>query len=518
MASARGWLCLSLMSLAGACAAEPFDEVETIDRPIVNGTLTTDFPGTGMLMGGPSAAEAGMFCSATLIGCDTVLTAAHCVCASDSFGADCDKSDPAQTFVFFQNAGAFQVASIDVDPSYNNAYEHDAAVLRLVAPVTGIRPVPVASSAVAAGSPAVIVGYGRTGGEVYEYGLKRQGAVTTTACSEDTGVQKLCWLFDGSAGSSESNVCHGDSGGSTYVLRGAVPEVVGVHSTTNQLSCLEGGGTFNSADTGVFEHRTFITDVAAGSLAEEFCGDLPQIGETGATVISETGAVELAGSADLTVEVPRGTAQLRIALNSTDGAGANLDMYVKALEPASPSFADCSAAGAGAHGFCQFDSPEPGTWHVQVVAPGMSASRGGEFQMTATILGGAPLGADDTYAADASGLSVDAAGGVLANDEGTDRGALTATIDEPPAHGQVELAADGSFQYLPEAGYLGEDSFTYLASDGTYQGQAVVTLTVGTGGGDDDHDMTGGCAAGGGTSGLGAFFLIALVALIRRRR
>ena len=510
---ARGPRLLIAVLAAAGCAAQPGDEpIGSIAQPIVNGTVTTDFPATGMLIGG--SPDGGMFCSATLIGCDTVLTAAHCVCSG--FGGDCAATTPNQpTYVFFQNAGFFQVETVEVNPSYNQAVEYDAAVLHLAEPVTGIRPVPVAQSAVAPGSPAVIVGFGRTGGSQYEYGIKRQGAVTTTACSPELGVKKLCWAFDGSAAASDSNVCHGDSGGSTYLVDGGVPTIVGVHSTTNQMSCLESPGTLESADTSVFDHRDFITDRAGGVLAQSVCGDLPAVGEDRVVVTSESGALELAETADFTVEVARGTAQLRVALNATDGVGANFDLYLKAGEPASPSFADCAASGAGPHGFCVVDSPAPGTWYVQVVAPGRSGAVGGDFQLTTTLVGSAPLGVDDAYGvATDDSLEVDAASGVLANDEGTTRGDLTATIDREPAHGTVELAADGSFRYLPEAGYQGEDSFSYLASDGSYQGQAEVLLMVGGAG---DGGILGGCGVAAGTGGAGgALLLLLLVGVVMR--
>jgi len=502
-------LVLVLFLIAGACAQDSDGELAIGEaaQPIVNGTTTAEFPATGMLLGGSS--EGGMFCSATLIGCQTVLTAAHCVCSGT--GGDCASTTPSQpTVVFFQNAGFFEVERVDVNPAYNEAIEYDAAILHLAEPVTGIRPVPVASAPITAGSAAVIVGFGRTGGNVYEYGIKRQGQVTTTACSPELGTGKLCWAFDGSASASESNVCHGDSGGSTYVVSGGVPTIVGVHSTTNQMSCLEAPGTFESADTSVYDHRDFITDRAEEVLAEASCGDLPVVGDANVTVAAENGRVEIGQTADFTIEVPRGTAELRVALNSTDGAGANLDLYLKAGEPASPSFADCAAAGEGPHGYCQVDSPATGTWYVQVIAPGREGV-GGDFQMTATAVGGAPVGVDDTYGVgEGDTFEVDAAGGVLANDEGTARGGLAATVDQAPAHGELELAADGSFRYVPESGYVGEDSFTYRASDGTYEGPATVILMVGTGG--EDSGIIGGCTSGGGSGWAGAAFVMLLLA------
>lgn len=502
------------LGLSAACAVEaPEEEVGTGAQEIVNGTMTSEFPATGMLIVG--GVEAGAIqCSLTLIGCDTVLTAAHCVC--QDFGSGCSSIDPSQFHVFFPNAGFFPVTSVQVNPSYNESIEHDAAVLRLAEPVTGVKPVGIASASVAAGAPATIVGYGRVGGDVYEYGLKREGSVTTTACSPELGVNKLCWLYDGSASSSDSNVCHGDSGGSTYVMNGNGDyEVVGVHSTTNQDTCLATPGTFESADTGVYDHRDFIADMAAGSLAQATCGDLPQLGQDGATVIAETGRANESETARHTFEVPPGVAELRVAMNSTDGIGVNMDLWVKRGEAANPSWYDCAAVGASAHGFCDMPSPQGGTYHVAMKD---AAGVGADYQLTVTMLMGAPIANEDAYSVGAGDvLAIDATGGLLANDElGARGGPLTAFIDMQPAHGLVELAEDGSFTYTPQDDYSGPDSFLYRASDGSYEGAAYVTLTVGGSG--DGGGMSAGCAvAPRSPSGL-LLVLVGLILAFRRRR
>jgi hypothetical protein len=502
-------LALAMALIGSGCGAEREDERAELNREIVNGSITDEFPATGMLILGPSPERGVIGCSVTLIGCDTILTAAHCVC--EDTGPDCAVPQPLH--VFFQNAGFFQVSSVSTHPLYNSAVEHDAAILRLAEPVTGILPVPVASRPVPAGSPAIIVGFGRTGGEAYEYGIKRKGDVVTTACSSELGSNKLCWRFDGSAGSGPSNVCHGDSGGSTYVVRDGVVEIVGVHSTTNQESCLSDPGTLESADTGVFEHLDYIRGGA--SLAAGACGDLPVVGEDGASVVSESGRIQLGGSANFEIEVPRGTAELRVALNSTDGAEANLDLYVRQGEPATASMYDCAAGGVSAHGFCEVASPTPGTWHVQVVAQADRSRWGGDFQMTATSLSGAPIGNDDEYAATVGKvLSISAEHGVLSNDEGTGRGQLTGTIEALPAHGQLSFEPDGGFHYLAEEGFRGTDSFTYRASDGSYQGPAVVTLLVA----EADEGGLFGCAAAGGRSSISWASLLLVTALLLRRR
>lgn len=70
-------------------------------------------------------------------------------------------------------------------------------------------------------------------------------------------------------------------------------------------------------------------------------------------------------------------------------------------------------------------------------------------------------------------------GGVLENDTDADSDPLTAVLVDGPQHGTLELVADGTFTYRPDQDYVGEDSFTYRASDGTAESDvATVSITV----------------------------------------
>ena len=76
-------------------------------------------------------------------------------------------------------------------------------------------------------------------------------------------------------------------------------------------------------------------------------------------------------------------------------------------------------------------------------------------------------------------LTVDAARGVLTNDRGPDAAPLTMQLVTNPAHGALDASADGSFEYDPEAGFVGTDTFTYRAISGSWQSDpAIVTITV----------------------------------------
>lgn len=81
------------------------------------------------------------------------------------------------------------------------------------------------------------------------------------------------------------------------------------------------------------------------------------------------------------------------------------------------------------------------------------------------------LAVDDTYLA-AGAISVDAAEGLMANDIGqpgridneelmVDLAFFGSPDAVAPANGSVSVSADGSFQFTPDAGFEGTDSFTY---------------------------------------------------------
>ncbi len=75
---------------------------------------------------------------------------------------------------------------------------------------------------------------------------------------------------------------------------------------------------------------------------------------------------------------------------------------------------------------------------------------------------------------------VGAASGVLLNDS-PPGGDLSAAIGCAGCFGQAVLAADGSFTYTPNAGFVGVDTFTYTATNtttGAVSSAATVTITV----------------------------------------
>lgn len=91
----------------------------------------------------------------------------------------------------------------------------------------------------------------------------------------------------------------------------------------------------------------------------------------------------------------------------------------------------------------------------------------------------APVATADSYIVPVDREShVDVASGVLANDTDPDGDTLYAelSLTTQPSHGTVTLSPNGSFWYVPEPGYAGSDSFTYVLNDGTFEASPTVVV------------------------------------------
>ncbi len=110
----------------------------------------------------------------------------------------------------------------------------------------------------------------------------------------------------------------------------------------------------------------------------------------------------------------------------------------------------------------------------------------------ATGPGGAPTALDDAYSTTTGdNLSVDAPG-VLANDTDPEGDPLEAfLVDSTGAAGVLKLFKDGSLEYEVAPGFVGTDTFTYVANDGTQDSApATITFTVTPGGGVGSVEFT----------------------------
>lgn len=379
---------LALLSIATAAAGERARLDAATRGRVVNGVNSHAYPTAGALLhsgGGPITPDnAATRCSGTLIGCRTFLVAAHCV--DDDLHAS-------HYWVYLQHAGIAAVSAVSAHPDSTpgNFPLHDVAVVHLSDWVTGIAPTPLGLSDPTSfiPAPATVVGFGQTQGNGNDYGIKRAGSVQTASCPPDlpsgaTDDDVVCWNFLAPLGpqGTNANTCNGDSGGPLFMDLGGGEVVAGVTSGGLSFNCLPADVSY---DAKVAAAESYLVGEFAGDDGST-CGGLPPIGDPQNVVGAIDDALDAADPSDtFTITVPAGANSLRVALNGEDNGGFDVDLYVKQGSSAGPGNFDCKADGASTYGACVIDHPAAGTWSLAAVR----ASGAGEYQLTATVFGGA---------------------------------------------------------------------------------------------------------------------------------
>ncbi len=273
-------------------------------------------------------------------------------------------------------------------------------------------------------------------------------------------VDEVNLEVDGSAGSNTPPVANGESY-SVY------------HDTT--LNVPAAGVLTNDSDANL-DPLTAVLDVdsTTGSLTLNSDGSFSYIplADTVETVtftyFANDGTENSAAAATVTINVTN-TAPVAVA-----DPGYSMDQDTSLTAAA-------SELGNDTDGITNSDTPTAVT--ITVLAAGNNA----------------PVAYGDSYSTAVDTPLNVALPGVLSNDTDGDSDPLTAVLQNDVTHGVLSLSADGSFTYTPTALFVGTDSFTYFANDGTVNSDApaTVTITVGSvnphGGYTAATDMCAGC-------------------------
>jgi V8-like Glu-specific endopeptidase len=252
-------LLISSILLACATADDP-DVTRPIGERIIGGSEDYLEDSVGMLS--ISCPNLGGGCSSTLIGSETVLTAAHCVHNPEL------RIMPSECTYRFQGPGTASVGveRVDIHPRWTGPYgefnTHDLAVLHLEGVAFGAHTEVLTGVGPFVGDTIEIVGYGRGDAAAPSSGGVLRSATTTV---KEAGNESFAYSLD--AGGS---ACSGDSGGPSFqrVHETGERRLVGVHSSA-------GGECSVSTDTRVGGHLEWVLAAAGDDLG---CGGVEYVG------------------------------------------------------------------------------------------------------------------------------------------------------------------------------------------------------------------------------------------------
>jgi hypothetical protein len=355
---------------------------------VVGGAPTIDFPSTGALLYPDNSRGLAFHCTGTLIKPNIVLTAAHCA------------EDGAPTQVFFQHAGFFRVAQfVPFRTSQSPATEEDIAIIVLNDSVTGITPagfnrakvVPVGTDSQAVGfgyhsqvtnppgAPSTLV----TLPVNAQSGLKFRGRIRTVSCANAT--KPIICLKYLPVYADDGSTCKGDSGGPLYAKIAGSTVVVGV--TIEGKTC-----TFSDAtqDVEVFAFRQWIDSEVQQYPPTPRADDasrhpLDPVSNRDDRLLSDSVVREhfdaQGTTPDVTVNVPAGTALLRVTVNTTPpipdvSSAARLSLSL--LQGGNAT--DCAPTQLYPAIICSFPHPVGGSWTFRTAGAPRQ-----EYQLVASV-------------------------------------------------------------------------------------------------------------------------------------
>ena len=220
--------------------------------PVVNGTVTSQYPQVVALMADYGSEGIVIFCSGTLIASKWVVTAAHCVRAITDAPSAGGLNDADGFYVVFGTdiynsewLDYIKVSRYIQHPDYDDkTLRNDIGLLNLTS-AASYTPIGVNETSVAGwgAKNLTYVGFGTTGDGRDEDPIKRFGVVPFEGYDE--------YFIYGYSGS--TNICQGDSGGPCFETAGTRLTLAGVNSFVfspdgDSTPCVGGGSGATRVD------------------------------------------------------------------------------------------------------------------------------------------------------------------------------------------------------------------------------------------------------------------------------
>ncbi|MGD0091341.1 MAG: MBG domain-containing protein, partial [Planctomycetota bacterium] len=229
--------------------------------------------------------------------------------------------------------------------------------------------------------------------------------------------------------------------------------------------------------------NVWLSGMPAGTFADKNAG-------TGKTVTVSGQFLAGTDTANYTLTEPATTASINAAPLAVR-ADAQKMVYGASVPALTYTYTglvngDTSATFTGALGTNGMYNP-PGVGTCQTTVGSLQAT--GNYYIYGftganLVVEAAPVAYNDSYTVEA-GTPLYADGhatgfyGVLYNDSGPADFTLTAVLATDPSNGTLWLSSDGTFVYMPQAGYVGWDYFTYTArAGGVDSAPATVSILV----------------------------------------
>jgi hypothetical protein len=227
---------------------------------------------------------------------------------------------------------------------------------------------------------------------------------------------------------------------------------------------IDSGATAADVDSANFDTGKLTVDFSAGGTADDRLAIRDE--GAGSDQIGVSGSSVTYGNTTIgTVAGGMGTTPLVVTFNASSSPAAAQALMRNI------TYADVSDA----------PSTSPRTVRFVLTDGDGGTSDPATKQINVNATNDAPVARNDAYGTDEDAKQTVNPPGVLGNDADAENGSLTAQRLTYPAHGMLDLNADGSFDYTPDANYNGTDSFIYRACEaggGPCSDPATVNITI----------------------------------------